>query len=121
MKHRAEWYSGMIAGTRSKQSNLTPPETQVRFLLQPQSLFQTYNTMKQKHTNSRKARRASMFHKMGAVGIPSKVRVAKRDALFGRKTPKTFGEQLKYIQKILVRRDQFGNPIYKHVRHSVQD
>ena len=77
--------------------------------------------MKQKHTNSRKARRASMFHTMGTVGMPSKVRVAKRDALFGRKTPKTFGEQLKYIQRILVGSDQFGNPRFKEVRHSVQD
>lgn len=35
--------------------------------------------------------------------------------------PKTFGEQIKYIQRILVGRDQFGNPLFKEVRHSVQD
>lgn len=74
--------------------------------------------MKQKHTNSRKARRASGFRSMVGYKTPSKKRVAKRDALLGRKTPKTFGEQIKYVQKIIIGTNQFNRPIYKFVRHS---
>ena len=30
-------------------------------------------------------------------------------------------KQIKYIQRIFLKKDRFGNPIYKQVRHATQD
>lgn len=75
--------------------------------------------MKQKHTQAKKARRASAFHKEGTFGSPSRIRVLKREDLQPR-TPKTFGQQIKYIQRIFVKKNRFGSPVYKTVPHAVE-
>lgn len=73
--------------------------------------------MKLKHTQAKKARRASAFHKAGAFGSPSRTRVLKREDLQPR-TPKTFGKQIKRFQRIFLKKDCFGTPIYKTIAHA---
>lgn len=73
--------------------------------------------MKLKHTQAKKARRASAFHKSGSNKSTSQ----KRRLLREKPLPRTFGQQIKYIQRIFLKKDRFGNPIYKQVRHATQD
>lgn len=73
--------------------------------------------MKLKHTQAKKARRASAFHKSGN----NKATSQKRRLLREKPLPRTFGLQIKYIQRIFLKKDRFGNPIYKQVRHATQD
>jgi len=75
--------------------------------------------MKQKHTQAKKARRASAFHETGTFGTPSRLRILKRKSLQP-KTPKTFGQQVKYIQRVFLKKDRFGAPVYRNVPHAVE-
>ena len=73
--------------------------------------------MKQKHTQAKKARRASGFHKGPSSGAQSSIRSLKREDLHP-KRPKTFGEQVVRIQRIFLKKDRFGGPIVRFIRHS---
>jgi hypothetical protein len=73
--------------------------------------------MKQKHTQAKKARRASGFHNGPASGAQSRLRALKREASHP-KRPKTFGEHVVRIQRILLKKDRFGGPIIRFIRHS---
>ena len=57
--------------------------------------------MKLKYTQSKKARRASAFHKVGTNGSPSKKRMEKR-LLLQPKVPKHFGKQVTRHQAIFL-------------------
>lgn len=71
--------------------------------------------MKQKHTQAKKARRASAFHKMGHCSEPSKKRVLKR-AHLQRPQPHAFGSQ-KRLQVIKVLRPNRPQPEIKVIAH----
>lgn len=73
--------------------------------------------MKLKHTQAKKARRASAFHATGTFGFSSKRRQLKRDHLQP-KTPKTFGLQVVRTQRIFLKKDRFGAPIYRTISHA---
>lgn len=73
--------------------------------------------MKLKHTQAKKARRASGFHKGPGSGAQSSVRLLKRESLHP-KRPKTFGEQVVRIQRIFLKKDRFGGPIIRFIKHS---
>lgn len=73
--------------------------------------------MKRKHTQSKKARRASAFHKVGTYGSPSKKRMEKRLA-FQAKVPKHFGKMVTRFQRIFLGKDRFGAPVYKTIAHA---
>lgn len=73
--------------------------------------------MKQIHTLARKARRASAFHKTGSHSAPSRKRQLKRDHLQPAK-PKTFGLQVVRTQRIFLKKDRFGAPIYRTIEHA---
>lgn len=73
--------------------------------------------MKRKHTQAKKARRASAFHETGTFGTPSRIRVLKREDL-QRPTPKTFGKQIRRFQRVFFKKDRFGVPIYKTIAHA---
>lgn len=68
--------------------------------------------MKLKHTQARKARRASWFRESGSGHSVSKERREKRTT---HPTPKTFGLQIKYIQTIIVKKDRKGLPLRKAI------
>lgn len=72
------------------------------------------------HTTKKAANRASMYSKHGNSDAMSAKRDEKREELH-RQLPKSFGEQLKYVQRIFYRRDQFGCPCFKMIRHSVTE
>ena len=74
--------------------------------------------MKQVYTQAKKARRASAFHKGPQNGGQSKRRKLLREHLHP-KTYKVFGCQVKYVQRILLKKDRFGGPIQKFVKHAV--
>ena len=87
--------------------------------------------MKQKHTQARKARRCSAFRSMGAKDTPygsrfekrvymKSLRRLKRQQLQPR-TPKTFGLQLARTQRVFLRRDQFGQKVFKTIYHAVEE
>ena len=73
--------------------------------------------MKQKHTQAKKANRASGFCKGPSSGAQSAVRALKREE-FHPKRPKTFGEHVVRIQRILLKKDRFGGPIIRFIKHS---
>ena len=84
--------------------------------------------MKLKHTQAKKARRASWFRRLGAIDDPhgsryerrsylKALRRLKRDHLQPKK-PKTYGQQVVRIQRIRKKEDQFGNPKFILVRHA---
>lgn len=84
--------------------------------------------MKLKHTQAKKARRASAFHRVGAIDDPhgsrfekrayqKSLRRLKRDHLQS-KEAKTYGEQVVRIQRIRKKTDQFGNPKFILVKHA---
>jgi len=73
--------------------------------------------MKQKYTKAKKARRASGFHAGGSSRAQSKIRELKRQDLHP-KQPKTFGLQVVRIQRILLKKDRFGGPIVRYIRHA---
>lgn len=77
--------------------------------------------MKQKHTKSRKAnRRFAEFFQQGNSAVMSEKRYAKRwDSVKARRVQKSFGMQISRCQMIKVREDQFGNPVYKVIKHAV--
>lgn len=88
--------------------------------------------MKLKHTQAKKARRASAFHATGAKYDPhgsrfekhatlgaSKRRI-KRDHLQP-KTPKTFGLQIVRTQRVRLKETGlYGTPLYKTIKHAAQ-
>lgn len=73
--------------------------------------------MKIKHTQAKKARRASAFHKTGTFGSPSRKRLEKR-AVFQPKVFKTFGKQIRRYQRVSCYKDRFGTPVYKTIAHA---
>lgn len=87
--------------------------------------------MKQKHTQARKARRCSAFRSTGVKDTPygsrfekrvymKSLRRLKRQQLQPR-TPKTFGLQLARTQRVFLRRDQFGQKVFKTIYHAVEE
>ena len=72
--------------------------------------------MKQKHTQAKKARRASGFHLGPGSKAQSRLRLLKRESLHP-KRPKTFGEQIVRIQRILLKKDRFGGPTIRFIKH----
>lgn len=75
--------------------------------------------MKRKFTEAKAANRASNYAKFANPGAMSAKREDKRDYLH-RAIPKTFREPVRYIQRILYRRDQFGNPCFKMIPHAFE-
>lgn len=77
--------------------------------------------MKQIHTKARKAnRRFAELFQQGNSTVMSEKRFAKRwDSIKARHAQKSFGMQISRCQMIKVREDQFGNPIYKVLKHAV--
>lgn len=73
--------------------------------------------MRLKHTQAKKARRASAYRSTGTFGSPSKRRALKRDHLQP-KVPKTFGLQVIRTQRIFLKKDRFGAPIYRTILHA---
>jgi len=71
--------------------------------------------MKLKHTQAKKARRASGFHKSGSNKSTSE----KRRLLRQKPQSKTFGLQIGHIQRVLLKKDRFGAPIYKLIKHAM--
>ena len=89
--------------------------------------------MKLKHTQAKKARRASSFRSMGAkdtpfgsrfdhrVSLGASKRKLKRDHLQP-KMPKTFGLQVVRTQRIRLKElNIFNEPVYKTIKHAAQD
>ena len=74
--------------------------------------------MKQKHTQARKARRPSSFRSTGAHSSGSAFRRVKRDHLQPAR-PKTYGYQVVRLQRIFLKKDRFGAPLYRVVKHAV--
>jgi len=72
--------------------------------------------MKLKHTQAKKARRASGFHK-GPQGGQSILRAMRRESLHP-KMPKTYGQQVVRIQRIFLKKDRFGGPICRFIKHA---
>ena len=73
--------------------------------------------MKQKHTQARKARRWSGFRQRGRNRVMSKKRYFKRwDSI--KDKPKFYGCQVVRVQRIFLKKDRFGAPIYKFVKHA---
>lgn len=77
--------------------------------------------MKQKHTKARKAnRRFAEFFNQDHSAMMSKKRYEKRwDSVKERSVQTSFGMQVSRCQMIRVREDQFGNPVYKVIKHAV--
>lgn len=86
--------------------------------------------MKLKHTQARKARRASAFHSTGAHDTPwgskfekivsagPSVRSVRREDLQP-KRPKTLGRQIIRTQRIRLKGcNPFGVPVYKTIKHA---
>ena len=86
--------------------------------------------MKLKHTQAKKARRASSFRSMGAKDTPfgsrfeecatlgASKRKLKRDHLQP-KTPKTFGLQVVRTQRIRLKENNaFNTPVFKTIKHA---
>ena len=77
--------------------------------------------MKLKHTQAKKARRASGFHKGPGSRVQSEKRFANRAMLFSCKIkPKTYGQHIVRIQRILLKKDRFGGPIVRFIRHAAE-
>lgn len=85
--------------------------------------------MKLKHTQAKKARRASAFRSMGAKDTPWGSRFEERATLgaskrklkrnhLQQKTPKTFGLQIARTQRIFLKKDRFGAPVYRTIFHA---
>ena len=74
--------------------------------------------MKQKYTQAKKARRASGFHKKSQGG-QSLLRTFRRDSLHP-KIPKTYRQHVVRIQRILLKKDRFGGPIVRFIRHAAE-
>lgn len=72
--------------------------------------------MKQVHTQARKARRHSAFMKAHSAG-QSFARRIHREKLQP-KVLKTFGKQVIRTQRIFLKHDRFGAPIYKTIQHA---
>lgn len=86
--------------------------------------------MKLKHTQAKKARRASAFRSMGAKDTPwgsrfekittlgASKRKLKRDHLQP-KTPKTFGLHVVRTQRIRLKESNaFNEPVFKTIKHA---
>lgn len=76
--------------------------------------------MKQIHTQARKANRCSGFRKHGNVDSPSRMRMLKRSDMQPKRNMKIFGCQVVRTQRIFLKKDRFGAPIYRTVQHAVQ-
>lgn len=87
--------------------------------------------MKLKHTQARKARRASSFRSMGAHDTPwgsrfekreyrKALRRAKREHLQAKQV-KPFGQQIIRTQRVFLRRDMFNQPVFKTVYHAAAE
>ena len=75
------------------------------------------NSMKRIHTQARKARRASSFRSTGAHSVGSALRRQKR-LILQPKRPKTYGFQVVRTQRIFLKKDRFGAPIYRTIKHA---
>ncbi len=73
--------------------------------------------MKIKHTQAKKARRASAFHKTGTFGSPSRKRLEKR-AVFQPKVFKTFGKHIRRYQRVFCGEGHLGERVYKTIAHA---
>ena len=71
--------------------------------------------MRLKHTQARKAN-THAFRRTGSYGSPSKSRLMKRSGF----QPKVyhFGKQVIRTQRIFLKHDRFGAPIYKTIEHT---
>ena len=71
--------------------------------------------MKLKHTQARKAN-THAFRKTGSRGSPSRRRQLKRLEM----QPKVYnyGKQVIRTQRIFLKKDRFGAPIYKTIEHA---
>ena len=87
--------------------------------------------MKLKHTQSKKARRASSFRSMGAKDTPfgsryeereyhKALRRAKRERLRAKQV-KPLGEQIIRTQRVFFRRDMFNQPVFKTIYHAAAE
>lgn len=72
--------------------------------------------MKQKHTQAKKARRASAYHSGPSIG-QSAMRALRREDLHP-KRPRTFGEHVVRVQRIFLKKDRFGGPIVRFIKHA---
>ena len=72
--------------------------------------------MKQKHTKARKARRHSAFAlaHSGGQSLARKLRREKLQPMIS----KNFGKQVVRTQRIFLKKDRFGAPIYKTIQHA---
>ena len=76
--------------------------------------------MKQIYTSARKANRISGFRKHGHFDAPSRMRQLKRDHLQPKKD-KTFGRQVIRTQRVFLKKDLFGYPIYRTIKHAASE
>ena len=74
--------------------------------------------MKLKHTQARKANTRAFRKQAGNKSMSEKRYAAHWDAIKARRTAKSFGCQVVRIQRIFLKKDRFGNPIYKFVKHA---
>ena len=93
-------------------------------------MTKNYHGMKLKHTQAKKARRASAFRSMGAKDTPwgsrfeklatlgASKRKLKRDHLQP-KTPKTFGLHVVRTQRVRLKETGlYGTPLFKTIKHA---
>lgn len=76
--------------------------------------------MKLKHTQAKKARRASSFHSTGSYGSSSAARRLLRDHRQP-KRPKTYGCMVVRTQRIFLKIDRFGAPVYRTIKHAAAE
>ena len=74
--------------------------------------------MKQIHTKARKARRHSTFARAHSDGhsLARKLRREKLQPMIS----KTFGKQVIRTQRIFLKKNRFGAPIYKTIQHAAE-
>lgn len=74
--------------------------------------------MKLKHTQARKANTRAFRKQAGSKAMSAKRYAARWDAIKARRTAKSFGCHVVRIQRIFLKKDRFGAPIYKFVKHA---
>jgi len=74
--------------------------------------------MKLKHTQARRANTRAFRKQGGSKQMSSKRYASRWDPIKARRTAKAFGCQVVKIQRIFLKKDRFGNPIYKFVKHA---
>lgn len=76
--------------------------------------------MKLKHTQAKKARRSSSFRSMGTYASSSEKRRLLRETRQPKK-PKTFGLQVVRTQRIFLKIDRFGAPVFRTIKHTAAE